>query len=534
MKSKFKIPHTFTIIFFIIIICAILTWIIPGGEFARQVVTIDGNERNVVIADSYQQIDHEPQTWQIFTAFFKGFERTANIIVFILMIGGAFWIMNATNAINIGIFSFLKQTAKLQKYKALQKIGINNLVIAVIMILFSLFGAIFGMSEETIAFIIIFIPLSISMGYDSIVGVLMCYVAAHVGFAGAMLNPFTIGIAQGLSGLPPFSGIEYRFICWVLLTAIAITFTLLYANKIKKNPQKSLMYNLDDHWHTQKMNETDAIETQKSGIGTWLVYAAISLIFLYCSITMPYTDITIGNGNYHIILFPFIAALHIILGFFCVRKSAQSYILTLLLTTVIMLVVGVLGYHWYVMKIAGLFFAMGICSGIAFRLKIDNIIKLFLEGCKDIMVAALVVGLAGGIIVILEDGKVIDTILYAVSQSMTNSGETGAIGAMYLIQNILNIIIPSGSAKAALTIPMMAEFSDIIGVSRQLTVLAFQFGDGFTNMITPTSGVLIGCLGVARIPYSIWAKFIWKFILFLIIIGFILLLFPLFLPFNGF
>ena len=177
---------------------------------------------------------------------------------------------------------------------------------------------------------------------------------------------------------------------------------------------------------------------------------------------------------------------------------------------------------------------MGIATGAAFSLRFDKIIRLFLDGCKDIMVAALVVGMAGGIIIILEDGKIIDTILHGISQAMTDTGKEGAVGAMYAIQTVLNIFIPSGSAKAALTIPMMAEFSDIIGVSRQLTVLAFQFGDGITNMITPTSGVLIGVLGVARIPYAKWVKFIWPFILGLIIIGFLLLLPPLFVGFNGF
>ncbi len=532
--KKLKIPHTFTIVFSIIVVCAILTWIVPGGEFARQTVTVDGVERNVVIADSYERVDHEPQTWQIFTAFFKGFVRTAQIIVFILMIGGAFWIMNATKAIDTGIISFLKSTEKLQRYKFFQVIGVNNIVIVLIMIMFSLFGAIFGMSEETLAFIIIFVPLAISMGYDSIVGVLICYVAAHVGFAGAMLNPFTIGIAQGLSGLPTFSGIEYRFICWLVLTAIAITFTLLYAARIKKRPHKSIMYNLDSVWRDRNSETEQENKKEKSSVATWIIYALVSGILIYCAFALTYTRISIGSGHYQVLLFPFIAAGFIVLGFFTIRKSVHNFILTLLLLTIVVLVVGVLGYHWYVMEIAALFFAMGFAAGFAYNFKFDHNIRLFLEGCKDIMVAALVVGMAGGIIIILEDGKIIDTILYAISQSMVNTSKEGAIGGMYVIQNLLNIIIPSGSAKAALTIPMMAEFSDIIGVSRQLTVLAFQFGDGFTNMITPTSGVLIGVLGIAKIPYAKWVKFIWPFILSLIVIGFLLLLVPLYIPFNGF
>lgn len=534
MRTHFKIPHTFTIVLSIIVACAALTWIVPGGEFDRQIVDVDGHERSVVVEDSYHRVDRQPQTWQIFTSFFKGFERTAPIIVFILMIGGAFWIMNETDAINRGIHLFLARMQRMQQRPFFRRIGVDNLLIIAIMLMFSAFGSIFGMSEETIAFIVIFVPLAISMGYDSIVGVLMCYVAAHIGFAGAMLNPFTIGIAQGLSGLPTFSGLGYRFFCWILLTVTAIVFTLLYAHWVKRNPTKSIMYELDQYWRDKAATTEAERQIVKSGVGTWIVYALVSAVLLYCAISMPRTSITVGTGSRDIILFPFIAGGFILLGLLAARQSAHHFILTLLLLTIVVLVTGVLGYDWYVMEIAGLFFAMGIAAGFAFDMRLDRIVRLFLDGCKDILVAALVVGLAGGIIVILEDGKVIDTMLYAISQGMGDAGRIGATASMYVVQNLLNLIIPSGSAKAALTIPMMAEWSDLMGVSRQLTVLAFQFGDGFTNMITPTSGVLIGVLGVARVPYAKWFKFIWKFLLALIVLGFLLLLPPLFMPFAGF
>jgi uncharacterized ion transporter superfamily protein YfcC len=450
------------------------------------------------------------------------------------MLGGAFWILNATNAINIGISDFLRSTEKLQKNRIFKKIGVNNLVISLIIIIFSLFGAIFGMSEETIAFIIIFVPLAISMGYDSVTGVLMCYVAAHVGFGGAMFNPFTIGIAQGLSGLPLFSGLEYRVVCWIILTIITIVFTLWYAQRVKKNLKKSIMYEIDNFWRERVADSTLVNEKQKSTWATWTVYGIISSVLVYCAFTFTYSAIMVGNTSINLLFFPAIAAFFIPFGFYSVYKSVHSYILSLLLLTVVVLIGGVLGYHWYVGEIAGLFLAMGVASGLAYHHTFDKIIRLFLEGCKDIMNAALVVAIGGGIIIILEDGKIIDTILYGISQSMANAGEVGSVGAMYSIQTLLNLIIPSSSAKAVLTIPMMAEFSDIIGISRQLTVLAYQLGDGFTNMITPTSGVLIGCLGIARIPYSKWLKFFFPFLLILVIIGFVLLLPPLFMNFNGF
>ena len=500
MGKKLKIPHTFTIVFCIIIACAALTWVLPTGEFAR-------DDNGNVIKDSYHQVDRAPQTWQIFTAFYDGFQKASNIIVFILMIGGAFWIMNGTQAISNGIYSFLNFTQKLQKYKWLEKIGVNNLVIVLIMLLFSSFGAIFGMSEETLAFIAIFVPLAITMGYDSVTGVLMCYVAAHVGFAGALFNPFTLGIAQGLSGLQPFSGLGYRLFCWVILTIIAIIFTLWYANRVKKAPTKSFMYEIDHYWR-EKLVQNSETEKRASTLSTWLVFSIIGIILIFLSIRFPHTTIALGGREAKLILFPIITLFYLLIGFFACKSSVHNFILTILFLTIAMLIVGVLGYGWYVGEIAALFFAMGLAAGFAYNSRLDVIIRQFLEGCKDMLNAALVVGIAGGIIIILQKGHILDTILYGASNAVANSGKVGATGGIYILQNLLNLIIPSGSAKAALTIPMMSEFADLIGISRQTNVLAFLFGDGFTNMITPTSGVLIGVLGIARIPYAKWAKFI--------------------------
>ena len=159
------------------------------------------------------------------------------------MVGGAFWILNSSSSIDVGVKAFLRKIQRMNHYKFFQKVGVDNLILTAIMLMFSVFGAVFGMSEETIAFVVIFVPLAISMGYDCI-----CYVAAHVGFAGAVLNPFTIGIAQGIAQIPIFSGLEYRIVCWVVLTIIMITFVLLYARRVKRNPEKSPVYKLDDYW----------------------------------------------------------------------------------------------------------------------------------------------------------------------------------------------------------------------------------------------------------------------------------------------
>lgn len=470
-----KIPHTFTIVFALIVMAAALTWVIPAGEFLREVVEVNGGSREVVLSGSFHYVERAPQTWQVFSALMNGFVDKADIIVFILIVGGAFYILNQSHAIDVGVSVFLRRIQRLSRYRLIKRVGVDNIIITLVMVVFSLFGALFGMSEETIAFVVVFIPLAIQMGYDSIVGVCMCYVAAHVGFAGAMLNPFTIGIAQGIADVPLFSGLEYRVVCWFLLTIVGISFVLWYAHRVKKCPERSPVYKLDDYWRSQQFN------IQQSTLNV-----------------------------------------------------RHLFVLILLLLTIVALVVGVLSFGWYITEISALFLAMGILAGIIDRHGADGIAKLFLEGCKDILSAALVVGLASGIIIILRDGHVIDTILFALTKSLSSLGEVTSLAVMYLFQTLLNIVMPSGSAKAALTMPIMAQFADLVDLSRQSTVLAFQFGDGFTNMLTPTSGVLIAVLGMARIPYGVWVKWVWKFILALIVIGFILMLPTIWLDIPGF
>jgi uncharacterized ion transporter superfamily protein YfcC len=407
------------------------------------------------------------------------------------------------------------------------------------MIMFSIFGAVFGMSEETIVFVIIMVPLAISMGYDSIVGVSLCFVAAGLGFAGAVLNPFTIGIAQGIAELPLFSGLEYRMFCWLVINIIGITAVLIYAGRIKKDPARSPVYEDDEYW--RKKGETDTVSLEyNTPAAAWVSYGIILAGLVLFSVFNPETTLTVGDpesGSGSSLTFPVIpilTGLFAITGILSLRKSVHFFQLNLLSFTILFLVVGVMGYKWYIMKIASLFFAMGLFSGIAMNYSPNKLTKLFLEGVKDILSAAFIVGLAGGIIVILEDGKVIGSILHGLAGSMNDMGETASIGIMYVIQTIINVIIPSGSAKAALTMPIMAPFSDLINISRQATVMAFQLGDGFTNMITPTSGVLIGVLGVARIPYEKWVKWITPLMVILVIIGFLLLIPTVKMPLNGF
>ncbi len=527
MKKR-QIPHTYVIIFYVILFCAVLTWIIPGGKYVE--IENDNGTKTLV----YEAVERVPQSWQILSAFYKGFIERADIIVFILIIGGAFWIVNDSKAFDIGTISFLRKARKMEKNKLVKKIGVENFLLTSIMLLFSLFGAVFGMSEETIAFCLVLVPMAISMGYDSITGVCMVFVAAGLGFAGAILNPFTIGIAQGLAGIPLFSGIEYRLFCWVVINVVGFTWILRYAAKVKKTPTLSPVYEEDQYW--RDLHNSDKLDvTYYTPKAAWWSFGILSVILILFSVFYPLTTLKIGNSVFSgIPLIPILSLLFIVTSILVLRKTVHLYILNLLFFTIFFLIIGVMGYGWYIMEIATLFFGLGLAAGIANGRNPNELTRLFLEGCKDIMSAALVVGLAGGIIVILQDGMIIDTILYNLAKGMEGLGQVATVGMMYVIQTLINLVIPSGSAKAALTMPIMAPFSDLIGLSKQATVMAFQFGDGFTNMITPTSGVLIAVLGVSRIPYDKWFKWVWKFVLLLVILGFLLLIPTVLIPMNGF
>jgi uncharacterized ion transporter superfamily protein YfcC len=355
----------------------------------------------------------------------------------------------------------------------------------------------------------------------------MVYLAAHVGFAGAMLNPFTIGIAQDMSGLPLFSGIEYRILCWVVLMTLAIAFVLWYASRIKKQSVSEQITEDPAEMVTSEKGSTP---------GAWICLGLTVLSLILFSVFYA-SDcvIKIGQGTFAAPwLLWVLSGIYALVSLFALRNSTKMFILNLLMFTIVFMVVGVMGYGWYLPEICALFMALAIAAGISAGYSSDDIAKEFVAGAKDIFSAALIIGFAAGIIVILKEGKVIDTLLGSMASALDGSGKVGALGTIYGIQTFINVFIPSASAKAAVTMPIMAPFSDLIGVSRQATVLAFQFGDGFTNMITPCSGVLMAVLSVAKIPYEKWFRFIWKFILFLIIVGFILLVPTVFVDMPGF
>jgi len=447
--EKMRVPHTYVIIFSIIVLVAIATWLVPAGEY-DMVENADG--RSVVVASSFHSVPANPQgLFDILKAPIKGMIAAAEIIAFILIIGGTFRIVFESGRINAAIARAAHLLA-----------GKEIITIPVIMTLFAVGGAVFGMSEEIIAFIGIFVPFALAMGYDSIVGMAMPFVGAGVGFAGAMFNPFTVGIAQGIAELPPFSGVGYRTLCWAVITATGIAFVMLYARRVKRNPELSPVYEYD--------------LKKREGL----------------------TGYAVEHERF---------------------STASILVIVTFAAAMVVLVVGVMKWGWYIKEICGLFVAIAIVSGIVGRIGANNIAKHFAQGAADLCGAAIVVGLARGILVVAKDGRIIDTILHYLAGLVADVHNIISVWLMFLVQTVINFFIPSGSGQAALTIPIMAPLGDLIGISRQVTVLAYQFGDGFTNLIIPTSGVLIGCLYMAKIPWSTWARWMLPLQIIFIVLG---------------
>lgn len=524
-QKAWNMPDTYVIIFFVVLVAALLTYIIPLGYFEMDYkivdeggkaiaidsegiftaggqqfklegnIVYDGDGNEVVSID--KTVEHKSEGGAI---LFKGvkefgdyvpeldedgnkvtkgvslFEKwggvgflnyvfegmvsgskwgsAVGVVAFILIIGGSFGIVLKTGAVEEGILSLISKTK-----------GYEIAIIPIMFFLFSLGGAFFGMGEEAIAFAMILVPLVVALGYDAITGIMITYVATQIGFATSWMNPFSVAIAQGVAGIQVGSGAFFRIFMWLFFTLIGVVFTWRYAVKIKKDPTKSLSYESDQYFRDD-MKEVSDVRAQ-FGIGHILV------------------------------------------------------LLTVLLG-IVWILYGVWKYEYYLPEIATVFFTMGIVAGIVgviFKLRgmrVNDIASAFRGGAADLVGAAMVVGMAKGIILVLGDsdptsGTVLNTILYAMGNTIGGLGTAVSAWIMYIFQSVFNFFVVSGSGQAALTMPLMAPLADLVGVSRQVSVLAFQLGDGFTNLIVPTSASLMGVLGVARLDWTKWAKFQIKF-----------------------
>jgi uncharacterized ion transporter superfamily protein YfcC len=456
--TKKKFPDAITIILGIMVVFILFTWIIPAGEYQYK----QYNGREIVIPGSYERVEPNPQgIFALLTAPIKGFMSAAQIIGFCFLVGGAFGILNRTGAIDAGLNNVINYSRNHQQSK--------KWIIVLLMIAFSLCGATFGMSESVLVFIMITVPLALALGYDSIVGISISFLAAGAGFAGALTNPFTIGIAQGIAEIPLFSGWEYRVLIWFVLTATAIIFVLIYARRIEKTPSLSPVYEID------KARSKEEYSANNSD--------------------MKFT-------------------------------FKRKVVLMLLLLSLVVIVIGSNKWSWYINEISALFIALGIFSAIIYRLKTSETVSAFLKGAKDMVMAGIVIGLAKGLLIIATDGKIIGTMLNYLVSLTENMSTVVSVHFMFAFQAVLNFFVPSGSGQAALTMPIMAPLSDLLGISRQTAVLCFQMGDGIFNMIIPTSGVTMGVLSIAKIPYNKWVRWLLPLVLIFIVLVLLLLIPP--------
>ncbi len=452
--SRFRAPDTTLILAGIIVLAAVLTWVVPPGQYARTEIEVEGvGTREVVVPGSYERIERAAQgvgarllhsAAVVLQAPILGFidEDAAPIIAFVLLVGGAFAVLTETGAVDAALRRVV--------VAAESSPVLDVLLIPLFMGLFSLGGAVFGMSEETIPFVLIFVPLAIALGYDSLTGAAIPFLGSAAGFAAAFFNPFTVGVAQGIAGVALFSGAGFRIALWVVITSVVTGFVLWHARRVRRDPSRSPVSGVDAAREGQALAE-------------------------------------VGEEGF---------------------TRRHGAVLLAFAAGIVVLVAGVLGAGWYIVEIAALFVGLGVAMGTIGGLGGNGTARAFMAGVRDLAPTAVIIGLARGILVVLEDGQVVDTILDALASGLGGAGAALAACAMFAVQTAINFFVPSGSGQAALTMPLMAPLADLVGVSRQTAVLAFQLGDGFTNMIIPTSAVLMGVLSLARVPWPTWARWV--------------------------
>jgi uncharacterized ion transporter superfamily protein YfcC len=433
---RLRLPNTFVLLFAILALIALATWFVPGGKYETHLVA----GKQLVDPNTFHYVASAPQGLvALMKAPIKGFVEAALIIGFVLIVGGAFAVVQATQAIDTAIRSIARAHAHSPLVRAT--------LIPIFVTLFSLGGATFGMNEEVIPFVLIFVPLALALGYDTITGVSIPFLGSQVGFGAAFLNPFNVGIAQGIAGVPVFSGMGYRLVVWAVATLVTIAFLMWYAARVKRNPALSPTFVLDQ----VKRQEQPAVLTHERMTGSHTAVLAI----------------------------------------FALALGAM--------------VIGVVKFDWFVEEIAALFLAMAIMVGLVARVGTDNWVAAFMQGVKDLAPTALVIAIARATMIIARDAHIIDTMLHALMPFVASSHPVFAAQKMYLIQSVINFFIHSGSGQAALTMPIMAPLADLVGVTRQTAILAFQLGELSTPMI-PTSGITVGVLALARVPWLTWAR----------------------------
>lgn len=437
-KKKTEFPNVLVILMALIIICTLLTYIIPAGTYEQ--VKNEATGRMVIDPASFKYVDNTPVgLFGMLLSVEEGLIAAANISFLIFMAFSSLYVIEKTGAIDASI--------NLMTKKIKDKPKSANLMIAITMTVISIWGSTGTLSyEEIIAFIPIFITLSIALGYDALVGLGMSFVAVGMGFASSTINPFTVGVAQGIAELPLFTGLEFRIIILAVMTAMSIGFVLMYANKIKKDPSKSLVADVD---YSEFVLSAERAET-------------------------PMT-------------------------------KERIFTLIALLIAVIIMAYGLIKKGWYINEVAAIFIGLTLAAGIINKWTPNKLAVTFIEGLSKGVLSALVVGFARGVLVVMGKGQIIHTIVHVFADALSKMSLYASSVGMLVFQTLLNFLIPSGSGQAAVSMPIVTPIADLIGMNRQIAALIFQFGDGFSNLLWPTGFLLIGC-AIGKIPINKYYK----------------------------
>lgn len=485
-QKKFQMPSAYTILFIIIALIAVLTWIIPAGHYKV-------NEAGNIIAGSFTQVASNPQgIWDVFMAPVNGMlgvDASGNIPAtpaaipisfFILMVGGFLGVVNKTGALDAGVASIVKRFKGREKW-----------LIPVLMSLFALGGSTYGMAEETLPFYVLIIPVMIAVGFDTVTAVAIVLVGSQVGCLASTVNPFATGVASNAVGISMGQGIGLRFLMLIILTTISILYVMRYASKIEKDPTKSLVYNTRkedrEHFDIDAIEQqADITSRQKWVNGIFFATFAIMIVSL-----VPWDML---NDNF---------------TFF---DNATKWL------TGLPFVGMLLGKHmaplgtWYFPEITMLFIVMALVVAVVYRMKESEFISSFLAGASDMIGVAIVVAVARGIQVVMNNGMITDTILH-----WGESGLSGLSSSLFIILTFLfylpmSFLIPSTSGLAAATMGIMGPMGEFAHVSKDLVITAYQSASGILNLITPTSAVVMGALAIARFNIGTWWKFMAKLI----------------------
>lgn len=453
--KQFKVPHVYAIIFALMVIFAVLTWIVPSGSYQRQEV----NGREVTVAGTYEQsektyideetgdeVDLRQGVFDVLQAPTRGIQEAIEVVAFILIVGGSFQVITKTGAITSGMGRVVRRF----KNK-------DILIIPIAMVLFALGGTSFGMAEETPPFFAIFMPIMMAMGFDSMTAFMVVFVGARTGYIASTINPFNVLIAQGILGIQGNPQLWLRMIAWVVLTAVAITWVVLYARRVKKNPESSITFEDDIAKKVEFAADESALDAEFTG--------------------------------------------------------RQKGVLAVFIAGMCLIIWGLVTQGWYMNEISAVFLAMGLLAGVIAGFSQDVIAQEFVAGIADFAFSAIVVGLARGILVIASDGMIIDTILNALATGLGGIPAVLFTTLLYAVENLLAILVPSSSGLAALTAPIFGPLTELMGLNPEAAVWALSMGSATMSLICPTSAILVAGLGVCKIKLGQWWKTVWKFFL---------------------